>query len=117
MHATEDRPARAERAEPYISQADRDAHGIATWQRLLDANDVHDELADADEQLQAAYLKADAALIGRIVLNVRKALATRLFLSDIYNPADVYAFAAASNPPYIVDASDAADKAVAGVTL
>ncbi len=59
---------------------------VADWLQKVDVTDVLDELTDVEGELQAVIGKGDAAAIGRIVLNVRRAYAMRLADRDYYGP-------------------------------
>jgi len=76
--------AKQDRAEA-LAQTEYDA-AVADWLGKVEPSDVLDELTDCEAELQAAISKGDAACIGRIVLNVRRAYAMRLADRDYYGP-------------------------------
>lgn len=72
------------RADPEtVSQAERE-EAIKAQLATTTLVDLLDELCDCKDDLQAAIVRGDARLIGQIVLNVRKAFATRCADSYLY---------------------------------
>lgn len=68
--------------------ADEHASAVERWIKAIDAPDLIDELVDARDLLLKAAAKGDAALAGRIVVNVHRAYAGRLANGELHGTHD-----------------------------
>jgi hypothetical protein len=74
-------PERTMQAET-LDQHDVD-HAVDVLLKKIEIDEILDEVAEAGESFMVAIEKGDAAMVGRLVLNVRRAYATRLALREM----------------------------------
>lgn len=68
-----------------ITQEQREQFAIEDWLPKITAADLIDQLYEAEDVFMEAVQAGDAAMIGEVVLAVRKAYARRLAVRELYD--------------------------------